>query len=376
MTVEAMSAYAGINSSDDVSEAARLRPRVGITGSFGRGNYGDELYIKTYEHWFGGWADLHLLSGLPSPVYLRHYGDAYVDLMDAVVLGGGDLIVPYVPRVSRDFINPSYLRKSLHVVGIGVQLNRSEIDPSVLGRWRNFLQHSSVASISMRDPESRDWVVEHIGPRIEVSSHADLVCALPLPRVSAPEGAPVVGVVTRHVQPGDNYRQLEEILRDMRNRGWRIRHIIGGVGPHGKKDFANSELLDVPGKEVVYSENLDDISVALGECSLVLSMKLHTTVVATMYGIPTVCVNPVVKARQFMRMAGAEEFVIGPLDPKLKKLIDAGIPEPSREAVKSLKMGAEAALRGVGQNIWNDFRVGSSLRELLPDIPRWPGSAG
>lgn len=30
-----------------------VRPKIGITGSLGRGNYGDELYVKTYQYWFG-----------------------------------------------------------------------------------------------------------------------------------------------------------------------------------------------------------------------------------------------------------------------------------------------------------------------------------
>lgn len=361
-----------VTDTSGVSEAARLRPRLGITGSFGRGNFGDELYIKTYEHWFGGWADLHLLSGLPTPPYLRSYADAYVDLVDAVVLGGGDLISPYLPHISHDFINASYLRRPVHVVGIGVQRNRPDIDVSVLKRWREFLTHASISSISMRDPGSRDWVKEHLCPTVPVTSHPDIVCALPLPEVQTPEGAPILGVVTRHVQSGDNYVQLAKVMSDLGARGWRVRHIIGGVGPHGKKDLENSRFLDAPGKEVVYTEDLDEISIALGECSLVLSMKLHTTIVATMYGVPTVSVNPVVKARQFMRMVGAEDYVVAPLDPQLGTIIDAGVPAPDPDVLAKLRKDAGVALRGVGQRIWDNFRSQSSLRRLLPEEPTWP----
>ena len=67
----------------------RLKPKIGITGSFGRGNYGDELFVKTYQHWLGSWADLSLLTGLQKKFYGRISGDARVDEVDAVILGGG-----------------------------------------------------------------------------------------------------------------------------------------------------------------------------------------------------------------------------------------------------------------------------------------------
>lgn len=356
----------------DPSEAVRVRPRIGLAGSFGRGNYGDELYVKTYEHWFGGWADLFMLAGLPSPAYFRAYADAAVGVTDAVVVGGGDLICPYAPRVSRDFVNPAYLRRPTHVLGIGVQLNRPDSSPEVLEKWQSFLGNPAIESISTRDPGSRDWIEKTFDLGVPVSSHPDLVCALPLPLVSPPAGAPIVGVVTRHVQPGSNYAQLAVVLAGLKARGWRVRHIIGGVGPHGQKDLENSKLLDVPGKELVHTEDLDEISIALGECTLVLSMKLHTTIVSTMYGVPTVSVNPVVKAREFMRAAGQEEFVVGPLDSRLQTLVEAGVRAPSQEVIMRLRDEAGAAIRGVGQRIWDGFRSGSSVRALLPLSPSWP----
>ncbi|WP_211215815.1 polysaccharide pyruvyl transferase family protein [Microbacterium indicum] len=352
-----------------MSEAARVRPRVGIAGSFGRGNYGDELYVKTYEHWFGEWADVHMLAGLPSQAYLTQFADSYVDLMDAVVLGGGDLICPYASRVSHDFVNPAYLRRPVHVAGIGVQANRPEVDPAILDRWKLFLTDPAIASITTRDEGSRGWIEEYLNVSVPISSHPDLVCALPLPRATAPAGAPIVGLVTRHVQSGDNYAQLAEIARELKSRGWRVRHIIGSVGAHGKKDLENSKLLQVDDKETVCVEDLDEISRALGECSLVLSMKLHTTIVASMYGVPTVAVNPVVKAKQFMRALEREDLVFHPLDPALRARVLNGVEAPDAGRVSALREGASAAMRALGQSIWETFRSGSPIRAMLPTSP-------
>jgi hypothetical protein len=355
------------------SEQPRLRPRIGITGSFGRGNYGDELYVKTYQHWLGPWADLYLLVGLPRPPYLKEFGAAFVDLMDGIILGGGDLVCPYRPRIDRDFINPTYLRRPLFVTGIGVERNRPDSDPVVVEQWRSFLTNPSIKAITTRDPDSKTWIDLNIRPSVTVGTHPDLVCALPLPAAIRPDGPPILGLVTRHIKDPKEYVLLEEVGRRMASQGWRIRHIIGGVIGHGQKDFENAQSLQVSGKETIYSEDLDDISRALGECSLVLSMKLHTTLVATMYRVPTVCVNPVVKARAFMRSIGLESLVLNPTDPRLFELIKAGVPSVAEDQVQRLRTDAVEGLRVLSQNIWDDFRYSSPIRSrLLPAKPPFP----
>ncbi|MDR2208215.1 MAG: polysaccharide pyruvyl transferase family protein [Azoarcus sp.] len=361
----------GNTTRNEAHDQGRPKPRIGITGSFGRGNYGDELYVKVYQQWLGPWADLFLLSGLPRQNYFIELRNAYVDLMDAIVLGGGDLLCPYRPKIDRDFINPAYLRRPVHVAGIGVERNRPEIDPAVVEKWRKFLVNPNIKSISTRDPDSKAWIEQHIKPAVTVGSHPDLVCALSLPPAKRPEGAPILGLVTRHIKDPKEYVLMAEAAARLGAQGWRIRHIVGGVGEHGRKDFENSQALEVPGKETVFSQNLDDISRALGECSLVLSMKLHTTVVATMYGVPTICVNPVVKARAFMRSFGREELAVASNSPKLLDMIAKGVPEVPMDKVQKLKTDASNALLALSQRIWDDFRNASpERRRLLPASPQ------
>ncbi|KEQ12342.1 hypothetical protein GZ77_17465 [Endozoicomonas montiporae] len=351
----------------------RKVPRVGITGSFGRGNYGDELYVQTYQHWFGPWAELHLMSNLPRPEYFNDFSKARVDLMDAIVLGGGDLLCAYKPKVDRDFIHPHYLRRPLHVAGIGVERNRPDKNPDIVNKWKSFLNHENVKSITTRDPGSSTWIEENICPSQPVGHHPDLVCALPLPQATKPKGAPILGIVTRHIKHPREYVLLAEIGAKMASQGWRIQHIIGGVREHGKKDFENSKLLEIPGKETVYSEDLDEISRAIGACSLVLSMKLHTTIVATMYGVPTICVNPVVKAKQFLKSIDREELAFSPNDRKIIELIDSGVPEVPMDKVGKLREEASDFMRSLSQKIWNDYRATSpDLEYILEEQVRLP----
>jgi len=349
-----------------------LKPRIGVTGSLARGNYGDELYVRVYERWLGQWADLTLLTSIFRPKYFRDVRNNQVDAVDAVVLGGGDLLCPYRPRIDPDFVNPMYLRRPVHVVGIGVERNRPEIEPSVVETWREFLTHPSVRSISTRDPGSADWIKEHIRPTVAVRSHPDLVCALPLPRASRPKGAPILGLVTRHIKSPKEYAVMAEAARRLMSQGWRVRHIIGGVGAHGQKDFENAEGLIVEGKETLYTEDLDEISRALGECSLVLSMKLHTTLVATMYGVPTICVNPVVKARAFMESIGRGDLVFEPTDERMLDTIAAGVQKVPMEEVRRLRDEAIGYLQELSQSIWDDYRAYSPVRAgLLPATMNW-----
>ncbi|GHB41541.1 hypothetical protein GCM10007094_33740 [Pseudovibrio japonicus] len=347
------------------------RPKIGITGSFGRGNYGDELFVNNYMYWFGDWAELLLLSGLPKPTYFKPLAKNLVDSVDAVVLGGGDLLCPYKPKVDRDFINPLYLRRPLHVAGIGVELNRPDQIEEVVGKWKHFLNHRNVRSISTRDAGSKEWMEKNITPSVNISSHPDLVCALPLPKIRDKSKAPILGLITRHIKHRKEYIVMTEVAKVMAARGWRIRHIVGGVGTHGLKDYDNSRFVEVPGKETFRSEKLDDISIAIGECSLVLSMKLHTTIVATMYGVPTICMNPVFKARQFMRLVDNEQSVFAHDDRAIFDFIEAGVKPAPSDSVARVRNDAEAYMRTLGGSIWNEFR-NSQSKELQKKIPVTP----
>src|SRR5699024_11032131 len=237
-----------------------------------------------------------------------------------------------------------------------VERNRPDIDPNVLARWQEFLKHPSIASISNRDAGSKRWLEEHLSIDTHITSHPDLVCALPLPPVRRESSAPIVGIVTRHIKSAREYALLPEIASMLCDNGWRVRHIIGGVRGHGKKDFENSKLVEIEGKEVVYSEDLDDITRAIGECNLLLSMKLHTTIVGVMYGVPTVCMNPAVKAREFMKIAGLEDLVFGSLDRNLLDLISEGVRAPDPVRVAKLREEAVVALKRIGQQIWDQYR--------------------
>ena len=61
------------------------------------------------------------------------------------------------------------------------------------------------------------------------------------------------------------------------------------------KDFAKH------GEELVYSDDLNELSQAIGECSLVLSMKFHALVVGAMYSVPVIQLSTTQKNRNLFR---------------------------------------------------------------------------
>src|SRR5215204_1579567 len=90
--------------------------RVGIVGYFGWGNYGDELFVKAYRDLFAG-CELVTFHNAASDT-LREDAEALIASVDAIVVGGGDLLIPW--NVSKIYWDMRYLSKPVHLFGIGV----------------------------------------------------------------------------------------------------------------------------------------------------------------------------------------------------------------------------------------------------------------
>lgn len=343
----------------------RRRPRIGIAGFYGAGNYGDELFLEVFRHWLGRRGLVSVLPDLPGYPYFLTPAAQKVAALDAVVVGAGDLIRPHHGTDNR-YHNKAYLARPVYVAGIGVQrqfVNANPIVPRAISAWTQFLGHKRIRTISTRDELSAEWIRATLAPKVPVEVHPDIVCSLPLPAVE-PSGAPVLGIVTRWSGQERSYEQVQEAGRALAAKGWRVRHIIAGTGEVGQRDLADAELIDIPGKEVVHSEDLDAISRALGGCSVVLSMKLHATVVATLYGVPVVCINDTTKTRNFLRSIGRDHLIRPLASPELLSLVEDVTPVPM-EKVDQLRHDASASMRALEQRIWDDFRNASRLRRLL-----------
>lgn len=251
---------------------------------------------------------MKLLHDLLEKPYFTRPVEQAVEDVDAIVIGGGDLVIPW--QLSELYWNEVFLERPVFLVGIGVP-RWGGYSREVVGRMREFVQNPNVRFIGARDPESQGWIEQHLKPSVPVHFGPDLVCALDLPDVE-PSPEAILGVVTRKRRgEPDDYTWVQRLCERAAGEGYRIHHLVLGIGKVGAEDAAVADLLDVPGKHLVRSEDLLELCSEIGRCTALASMKFHGTVVATMYGVPSLVLSATDKSRNFLRMIGRADLLSG-----------------------------------------------------------------
>jgi polysaccharide pyruvyl transferase WcaK-like protein len=304
--------------------AGGARPRIGIVGFYGPGNYGDELFLEVFRQHLGSAVDLDVVFDSPTrPYFDRPVRDVVRD-HDAIVIGGGDLLVPW--GLGDRYWLPDYLRRPVHVIGVGVPTWRPS-KPGVVDQLGRFLRHNNVRSITTRDRESTAWIREHLRPRVEVETAADLVFALDLPSVQRPAGPPILGITVRDRDRDDDYGEVRALADKGRALGYRLRTIVLSTDDVRARDERALDALNLDGPDVerIASDDLMALTRAIGECTMLASHKFHGTVVATAYGIPAISMSTSDKNRNLLGRLGRPELVCAFDDPRLPDLV---VPDP------------------------------------------------
>jgi len=325
------------------------RPILGIVGFFGHGNYGDELFLDVYREYFGDDYDLVVLPDLLTKPYFSGDIKKRVAKVDAILLGGGDLLQPW--NNDQRYWSRAYLAKPIYILGLGVPIRQQEQfadRPHIIGKHRAFFTHPNIKYIGTRDDSSKQWIEKNLAPSVPVHSDPDVVCSLTLPSATK-EPVPTLGIVTRLRKAGeqDDYSELEKLARHVQGNGWKVKHIILGTGVVGERDVKDAETLPIEGKELIYSQDLDVLNRAIGSLTALASMKFHGSVVATMYGVPSVVLIPTSKNRSFMRRIGRDDLLAKYDAPDL---IDRFQPAPAPitpDQVAMLRTGAQRPIRDV-----------------------------
>ena len=323
--------------------------RVGLVGFFGWGNYGDELFVDAFTEHLGDALDLRVLPQRTKAPYYGRSTRAAARSVDAIIIGGGDLVVPW--NLSPLYWSRELLDRPVYIHGVGVaQLVSKQPDPEVVKALRAFFQHPNVRHVNARDAISAEWIEKHLQPRVPVQCSPDIVCALTLPRAEPTED--IVGIVTRF-RPGndDDYSVVAEAARRLQERGMRIRHIVLATRETRVRDLEQAAALDVPGKEIVTSESLDELSRAIGECRMLMSMKFHGTVVAVMQGVPSISLMPTAKSVRFLRGIGRGELVSHFAKPELLDLVDTVPDRIDSAVIEQLRADSTSALRELRDKI-------------------------
>jgi polysaccharide pyruvyl transferase WcaK-like protein len=331
-----------------VQEPSELsKPRVGLVGFFGWGNFGDELFRRVYEQHLGDEFELSVLHDLTQKPYFSRPVEDVVDEVDAIIIGGGDLVIPW--QLSGLYWQEAFLAKPVFLVGLGVP-KWGGYKREVTHHMRAFAGNESVRFFHARDEPSGAWIEEHLKPNVPVRVAPDIVCALDLPSSTRPE-KPILGVATRKRKTDADLTQLRCLCEKAVAADYSIHHLVLGTGDVGAADAADAEALDLPEKTVVRSESLDDLCRSIASCRVLASMKFHGTVVATMYGVPAISLSPTDKSRNFMAMIGREDYLSGLESPKLPDLFSPDIAPISDRTRAGLRRPAEAVMQELKEGL-------------------------
>ncbi|HEY6737763.1 MAG TPA: polysaccharide pyruvyl transferase family protein [Actinopolymorphaceae bacterium] len=304
---------------------------IGLVGFFGWGNYGDELFLKVWDEHLGDACKLTVLHDLLQKPYFGRPVERAVDEVDAILVGGGDLVIPW--KFSELYWKDEYLERPVYIAGVGVP-TWGKPDPGVIARLRAFFRHPRVRYVCARDPESAEWIRRHLEPRVPVGWAPDLVFGWTLPRLPArdPEEK-ILAIATRHRARGpDDLTNLRRLAARARERGWRVRNVVLATGRTRVADlqvaraFAeNVADAGVDEVEIVESDDLDVITRALGSATVAASMKFHGTVVATAYGVPCFAMAPTDKSRNLFRLIDRSAMLTDLRDEALPDRLDLGL---------------------------------------------------
>jgi polysaccharide pyruvyl transferase WcaK-like protein len=316
--------------------------KIGLVGFFGWGNFGDELFIKVFEQWLGNKFEIRVMHDLTCKPYFSKSVEEVVSEVDAIVIGGGDLIIPW--QISDLYWKNAYLDKPIFIVGVGVP-TWVQAKPHVIHKYKNFLTHNNIKYINVRDKESRAWILQNISSDLDVTHSADIVFSLDMPpRVNS--DVKYLGIVTRDRKGNpDDLTQVKRLAENAISQDFKIKHIILGTGDVGKCDYDRSNNLDIIGKETVYKHSLGELCQEISSCKILASMKFHGTVVALNYGIPSIVLSATDKSRNLMRMIERPELLSSLIDDALPDRIHPYIPVIPWTTIRMLRQRAQNTMK-------------------------------
>lgn len=331
-----------------------MKKKIGLVGYFGWGNFGDELFLEAHKQYLSPIYDLEVLHDKLQSPYFKNPIDTYVDKVDAILIGGGDLLNPV--RVSDLYWKKEYLKKPVFVYGIGVP-NYKWSRANILKEYTDFLTHPNCKLIVVRDVESYNWIKKNIPVEDKLFWFPDAVCAWNRPSVpKVLNKSKTLGIVMRsHRSLTQDLQPLRDMIDHAKSLDYKIKHLVLANLELGKADLEMAKSIAREDEEIFYSEDLNEMCKEIASCSMLATIKFHGMVVATMYGIPCVAMSVTPKNRNFLKMIERPEMLQSYGSQDLHKHLSY-YPAVIHNAVryklsKESKQGYELLLKTLNDNI-------------------------
>ncbi|MFJ5108353.1 MULTISPECIES: polysaccharide pyruvyl transferase family protein [unclassified Glutamicibacter] len=291
--------------------------RIGLVGFFGWGNFGDELFFNIWRETLSQY-ELVRMNDLIEKPYFTKSAVAKASSVDAVIIGGGDLI--RIEAISPLYWNGAWTAKPIVVSGIGVAEESKTNRPDVIPRLQKFFSSNNILSLSARDERSAEWISQNIRPKVPVRIVPDLVFADTTPsngidgRVNA---VPRVAFVLNKKQITESDLEIWGSLLAAHSEGRIVASILVlATGDQREREIDNLKRHGL----AEYAESFDDTAQMLDhlrKMDLVMSAKFHALVVASKYGIPYVSLRDTSKSLGLMRYSPS-----GAIPPELIDLLE------------------------------------------------------
>ena len=355
---------------DLVSQFHR-RPKVGLIGFFGWGNYGDELFLDQWHRVLDEYVDAKPIHDLLRAPYFSRDPKTVAQEYDAFVIGGGDLVIPN--KVSELYWNMAWLEKKVYIAGVGVPTWIKNENPRVIAHMSAFFQHPNIRFIGARDEESAEWIREKLQPNVPVHCYPDLVYSMPLPPARQYEEDKVLGISVRQRrnEKVDDYSALTTMVEQARRRGYAVKVLVLSNGRTGQADLKATDRLPFAPFEVIHSESMDELTSALGGLDVLASMKFHGSLVASMYGVPSIVLSPTTKSKNLYQSLGRTELLSHLNDVNMSDKLDAAQRRIDPEVIARQVAGAHRGMAHVVRLLRLQLDPASTRPKTLSEVPGW-----
>ena len=307
------------------------KPKIGLVGYFGWGNFGDELFLKAHQHHLGAEFELEVIHDILEAPYFSRPVEEVVDPCDAILIGGGDLLNPV--HVSGLYWKEEFLKKPVFIFGLGVPRSNN-YKKDAIDVYRKFFRHPNCKLVVARDEESCNWIKSNIAPTCELVWFPDPVCSLNFPSAMKPQEKTLAVVMRGHRSLSSDLSAVRELIDKAKDMGYLVKHLVLANLKLGLVDLEMARLVAKGDEDIVTPLTLDDMCQCIGSCSLLATIKFHGMVVATMYGIPAIAMSVTPKNRNFLRMIERPEMSCGYTNKDLWKTLShypVTIPKKTRE---------------------------------------------